>query len=1390
MSASGDVTATSSTSTAKGINVIAAVTAVNGTVKISQDGAVSGGVLASGITLVGVTSIGAVETSFGPANALTKNHAVAGGIEIRQNGTVTGNNGDANGIVSYGGITGINGTVTVKTGVAAIGDETATSPAKTVLAKSGKAYGMNLLGAVTTVGYASNVVASITVAQNATVTSEKGSATGLNTGVVILANGTTTSKVDLSNNGDVTATQSKYYLPASATGVASVYVYGGNMSGNHVNITNNGVVTAKDAIANTAKSDAANKFNTQATNAAHAAVNVIPQGASAKINIGGTDYPLTNNRDAEAAKTAYIANYLATNSDVLSYVATRKTAIALVSAVVTAAGVNTGTVIAGGNLTIENKNKVWHGTNDTDVNYVVTATGLNLLGSMIANAGVVTLNQNAAVSGITGATGINLVAATGIGVAQVTRPAGSPLGNIAAVTGGVLMSASGDVTATSSTSTAKGINLIAAVTAVNGTVKISQDGAVSGGVLASGITLVGVTSIGAIQTSSGPANALTTNHAVAGGIEIRQNGDVTGNAGNAGDANGIVSYGGITGINGTVTVKTAVDSTGASTTKTIKAKVGKAFGINLVGQVTTVGHASNVVASIIVAQNAAVTADVNSATGLNTGVVILANGTSSSAVNLSNNGAVNATQSKANRSVSATGVASVYVYGGNISGNSVTIQNTKSVTANNVAATGAITAVDLLNGVVSATGIRAGTVIAGGNLTIENTSTGAVSHGSVDAAPNYLVSATGINVTGALIATLGQVSVKQGGAVTGVTSATGISMISATGSGIAGVSYTTQIGNGVATSTAVTSAVTSAISISGNGNVSASGATSTAKGIVVLGNLIGTQGAVSVTLGTSTTTGTVSGGASATGISVVNVNAAGSATKIETKVVTAPAPSSTTTTTVTTTTALAGDITITQKGDVSVSAVSAGSATGVVGNALTAALGSVSVTAGAVTGVSSATTGVGNTATGINLTGVATATNANAVNGTTITAGNTRTTTNLSAVTGSIVSLNQTGDVIVNGSGTVGEAKAIVTSVLSGASGVSVLQNGAVTGKSDAYGILVNGAILSNSGVVRVKSGVSLITDTTVPATAKIITAKNGKAYGIKLADVNTARAVGVTADGSITVGQYATVTADKSSATGVTLANVILANGTANSTINLSNNGAVTAKQSVANPLVTAIGVAVNGAVVGGNMAGNNVTITNGGVVAAKTSADVIVPTSSFDIKAVASITANTVGNTLSLNAIGNIDATGAVIIAKTVTASSGTAANVGGKVSLNNGGNQIANFGAITAGSFDIGSAIDFNLTGDLTKTSTVASDPMKLSNYKNGLGITVAAGGISAKRASGNLAISFKGTGKFAAAGGSITYVNTAVNPNTSTVLTSTDLSNKASSVNSAGVTITSN
>ena len=1609
----GDVKANAGSAT--GIVGYGGITSILGSVNVTQSGSINGtGGSATGINLAGVvTSINAASSSntqpaFTPVPTVSGtttvttttvtttnssvNGAVTGSISLKQTGDVSAGAGaakaisavvlngasgvnvaqssnvegstDAYGIYVLGSIGATKGKVTVKTSVDDAGD--ALTTAKTITATTGNAFGMNLLGAVTSGSFGLVDNANITVEQNAAVTANGGSATGVAIPVIILANdtaSTVSSVISVVNNGAVSATQSKANRSVSATGVSTALVLGGNLATNNVTITNNGIVKANNAsdttaagyasdyFINVAKAEAANKYTTQATNAANTTINAVTPGATAKITVAGIDYLIGTDAQKATARTAFVADYLATNPVVTSFVASRKAALYQAGSVVNSTGINAGTTLSGGAMTITNSGDVSHGTNKSALNYVAsatginltgnqiagaaltvtqsgaitgnssaigvneaglmqaikgtltvqstdatkevkvdttattfgTATGLNLNGTLLANAGQIIVNHDGKVTGVLNATGINLLTATAIGVAQVTRGTGV---NTTGVLSGLTITVIGDVSSNETIGTSKGINVIAGLTATNGIVTVTQNSStttgISGGVLASGITLGGVTSTGVVASDVGTGVGRVVTSAAPGGIVIRQNSHVTGNTGGA---NGILVNGAITAINGTVTVKTGVDAsaTPVVTNRIINAKSGKAFGMNLLGAVTTVGHASNVDASIIAAQNATVTSDKGSATGLNAGAVILANATTSSTVNLSNNGDVTANQSKANRSVSATGISTAYVYGGNLATNNVTITNNGIVKAINVddttagtfatdAQTNAINldydayltevstnwakadvASKFNNGgvsyqyyigvntytiynnspntdvvklataayknllkndpnysaaanpqwrinklaqigqtgsVVTATGVSAGTVIAGGNLTIENTSTGAVSHGSVDAAPNYLVSATGINVTGALIATLGQVSVKQGGAVTGVTSATGISMISATGSGIAGVSYTTQIGNGVATSTAVTSAVTSAISISGNGNVSASGATSTAKGIVVLGNLIGTQGAVSVTLGTSTTTGTVSGGASATGISVVNVNATGSATKIETKVVTAPAPSSTTTTTVTTTTALAGDITITQKGDVSVSAVSAGSATGVVGNALTAALGSVSVTAGAVTGVSSATTGVGNTATGINLTGVATATNANAVNGTTITAGNTKTTTNLSAVTGSIVSLNQTGDVIVNGSGTVGEAKAIVTSVLSGASGVSVLQNGAVTGKSDAYGILVNGAILSNSGVVRVKSGVSLITDTTVPATAKIITAKNGKAYGIKLADVNTARAVGVTADGSITVGQYATVTADKSSATGVTLANVILANGTANSTINLSNNGAVTAKQSVANPLVTAIGVAVNGAVVGGNMAGNNVTITNGGVVAAKTSADVIVPTSSFDIKAVASITANTVGNTLSLNAIGNIDATGAVIIAKTVTASSGTAVNVGGKVSLNNGGNQIANFGAITAGSFDIGSAIDFNLTGDLTKTSTVVSDPMKLSNYKNGLGITVAAGGISAKRASGNLAISFKGTGKFAAAGGSITYVNTAVNPNTSTVLTSTDLSNKASSVTSAGVTITSN
>ena len=155
---------------------------------------------------------------------------------------------------------------------------------------------------------------------------------------------------------------------------------------------------------------------------------------------------------------------------------------------------------------------------------------------------------------------------------------GKPLGNIAAVTGGVLMSASGDVTATSSTSTAKGINVIAAVTAVNGTVKISQDGAVSGGVLASGITLVGVTSIGAIQISSGPANALTKTTRLRVVLKFAK---MALSRAITAMRMGLYHMAELLGLNGTVTVKTGVDTIGAitasATAKTIKAKTGQSL---------------------------------------------------------------------------------------------------------------------------------------------------------------------------------------------------------------------------------------------------------------------------------------------------------------------------------------------------------------------------------------------------------------------------------------------------------------------------------------------------------------------------------------------------------------------------------------------------------------------------------------------------------------------------------------------------------------------------------------------------------------------------------------------------------------------------------------------
>ena len=61
-------------------------------------------------------------------------------------------------------------------------------------------------------------------------------------------------------------------------------------------------------------------------------------------------------------------------------------------------------------------------------------------------------------------------------------------------------------------------------------------------------------------------------------------------------------------------------------------------------------------------------------------------------------------------------------------------------------------------------------------------------------------------------------------------------------------------------------------------------------------------------------------------------------------------------------------------------------------------------------------------------------------------------------------------------------------------------------------------------------------------------------------------------------------------------------------------------------------------------------------------------------------------------------------------------------GYVKLNNTGNKIASFGAITGDQIDIGSSIEFTLTGPLTKKSTADNSVMKVSNYGDNKNINI--------------------------------------------------------------------
>ena len=224
-----------------------------GNISITQNGAVTGAASADGVVLASAnagkaavltpqytTSVvrgRAIKTFTG--NLLT--NFVSGSVTVAQIGDVTATIGNATGVTSgsLSGTSGVtitqNGDVKVtqigtslgvgnSTSINVTGDLTSSNnkvsvsntSGKTVSATTGLAYGINLGGTVTA-GNAIDTDASkvssvgITITQNATVTGEANSAYGINANGVTLASGlpaSSTSSIEISNNGAVTATQS------------------------------------------------------------------------------------------------------------------------------------------------------------------------------------------------------------------------------------------------------------------------------------------------------------------------------------------------------------------------------------------------------------------------------------------------------------------------------------------------------------------------------------------------------------------------------------------------------------------------------------------------------------------------------------------------------------------------------------------------------------------------------------------------------------------------------------------------------------------------------------------------------------------------------------------------------------------------------------------------------------------------------------------------------------------------------------------------------------------------------------------------------------------------------------------------------------------------------
>ena len=305
-------------------------------------------------------------------SAQRKRSALAGvtgasGVSVTQNSKVEGNV-DAYGISASGAIGSSHGTVNLSN-----------TTGKTITANTGRAFGINLAGTVS--AGARGATSSITIEQNATVTASAGSAAGISTAAITLANDlavANTSKISVTNNGAVTANQSKTNQSVTAVGVVTGTVTGGNLKGYEVTIKNTGIVTAKSLgdndksvatfatteMISKAKSDAAAKFKAASESAASTAIDGIAIAPTAKITIGGKDYKLTNATEKAAAKTAYAANYLATNQTVLDDIEMKKSTAVLAGKSVSATGVVASGVSSGGNVTLTNSGDI---TNNKDV---------------------------------------------------------------------------------------------------------------------------------------------------------------------------------------------------------------------------------------------------------------------------------------------------------------------------------------------------------------------------------------------------------------------------------------------------------------------------------------------------------------------------------------------------------------------------------------------------------------------------------------------------------------------------------------------------------------------------------------------------------------------------------------------------------------------------------------------------------------------------------------------------------------------------------------------------------------------------------------------------------------------------------------------------------------